>query len=432
MADGACTECGKPVHGRGWCSYHYLNWLRSGDPLAAGHIRRRRWTDAEDEAIRNLYGSITASQIAEQIGRTENAVWLRAKALGLDKHPAPIPWSEAELATLSRCYTTEPPAALAKRLGRSTSSVYQQARVLGLVSRKTLIGRSAVTDYFDSIDTAEKAYILGLMASDGNVHQGRVHFGLQEKDAHLVAYVRDRLFPDAVIYVDPEDGFRSFAMTCHPMATTLATLGIVERKSRILKWPTGLPKAMLRPFLLGYYDGDGCAFVKIKGRYQYPDWSVSSGSYEFIAKLKEYVEESTEVMLQKIRQRKGKSLYEVAKSGRGAYIINRWLHEGECLGLSRKTFPLTATLRYEEPPPPGPVELLAMKVQAAGQTGLTRKEISVRIFRCNRTKTELDNIVAEVLALPGYHAQRRHTIGKASAMFIFYDDDRAKDQLPPS
>ena len=172
------------------------------------------------------------------------------------------------------------------------------------------MGQSAVAHYFDRIDTVEKAYLLGLMAADGNVHKDRVHFGLQAEDADLVAYVRDRLFPDAVIHVDRKDGFRSFAMVCHPMAAALASWGVLPRKSCILAWPTSLSSATLRPFLLGYFDGDGSVFVIRKARNEYPGWSVSSGSREFLVQMKEYIRESTGVVLQKIHQRKGTSVYE--------------------------------------------------------------------------------------------------------------------------
>ena len=52
-----------------------------------------------------------------------------------------------------------------------------------------------------------------------------------------------------------------------------------------------------------------------------------------------------------------------------------------------------------------------------------RKEISVGIFSCNKTKTELDDIVAEVLASPGYQLERRRTMGQRSATFLYYEEE---------
>jgi hypothetical protein len=96
------------------------------------------------------------------------------------------------------------------------------------------------------------------------------------------------------------------------------------------------------------------------------------------------------------------------------------LHEGYDLGLARKRIPERIMARYDELPPPRPAEVLAAKVRAAGLSGLTRKEISVEVFRCNKAKIEVDAIVAEVLTLPGYKTERRRTVGRRTATFLYY------------
>lgn len=34
--DCSIPDCGKPVHGRGWCEAHWVRWRRHGDPLGGG------------------------------------------------------------------------------------------------------------------------------------------------------------------------------------------------------------------------------------------------------------------------------------------------------------------------------------------------------------------------------------------------------------
>jgi hypothetical protein len=36
----AIPECGKPRRGREWCRTHYSRWLRHGDPMAGGPVRK--------------------------------------------------------------------------------------------------------------------------------------------------------------------------------------------------------------------------------------------------------------------------------------------------------------------------------------------------------------------------------------------------------
>jgi hypothetical protein len=297
-------------------------------------ITRRRWTAAEDQVVRDQYGHMSAAETGQLIDRTEDAVWDRARFLCLDKRDVPPPWTEAELNEVRRCYATERPAAIAKRLGRTTSALSQQAAVLGLVSRKTLITGQTVHDYFSDVADAEQAYILGLLSADGNIasEHPRVQLGLQAKDAWLVEWVRDRLNPGMSVSVRP-DGHAVLMVTSAQMVADLSRYGVVPRKSRTLPWPAQLGD-LRRPFLLGYFDGDGSACL---ARGKYPNWSVCSGSEAFLIGMKAYVQESTGVVMQKIQHRARSNLYQVATTGRQALVVDDWIHE-DGFGLPRKRF----------------------------------------------------------------------------------------------
>jgi hypothetical protein len=295
-------------------------------------------------------------------------------------------------------------------------------------TRNTKAWLSARHTYFDVIDTAEKAYILGLIAADGNVSdRGLVTFGLQAKDADLVRFVRDRLAPDATLHTAKGDGFVSFALTDRTMAAGLAQWGVIPRKSRTLPWPSGLGP-MLRPFLLGYFDGDGSACIARGSNpaNEYPNWSVCSGSERFLVYMKVFILDSTGVALEKIHHRPNSDLYQVMTTGRGAWIIDGWLHQEDGLGLARKRFPANTTDRYLAPRPPTPAEVLAARVREAGPAGLSRRQISAEIFTFNKTKGELDAIMSEVLALPGFKVERRRTVGTHSAKFLICAESPAE------
>jgi hypothetical protein len=305
-------------------------------------IRRRRWTAADDDVLHEQYERLSAAEIGQRLDRTEAAVWLRARTLGLDKRETVRPWTEAELEELRRRYGHEPPKVIAKHLGRTTSAVSQQAKILGVLSRKASITRSATHDYFRVIEAPEQAYILGLLAADGCVGSAhpRVNLGLQVKDAHLMEFVRDQLNPGANLSYSA-DGRAVLQVTSRPMVADLARFGIVPRKSRILPWPSGLGH-LLRLYLLGYFDGDGFAYVI---RDKYPGWGVCSGSGPFLVALKEYVHASTGVVMEKIHHRPNSDLWQVCTTGRGAFVVDEWLHQ-DGLGLERKRFPERVLTRY--------------------------------------------------------------------------------------
>ncbi len=316
----------------------------------ASRIIRRRWTETEDSTLRELYGTLPAAEVGHRINRTEDAVWLRARTLGLDKRGEVAPWSEAELAELRRSYSTDDPQEIAARLGRTVSAVYQQARFMGLTGRKFLIVGSTVHDYFSEVTTAEQAYLLGLIAADGNVSSAhpRVILGLQAKDTPLMEWVRDRLNPGANLSIASRNDFAVLQITSRQMVEDLAKFGIVPRKSRILGWPAQLGDDLLRPFLLGYFDGDGSACVR--GDSGRPIWTVCSGSEEFLIEMKEYIRRSTDVVMEKIHHRPQSSLYQVATTGRQALTVDRWLHVDGNLGLARKRFPAEAVAMYKPKP----------------------------------------------------------------------------------
>lgn len=314
--------------------------------LRSHRIQADYWSEAEDATLVALYGSESARALGRRLGRSENAVWLRARQLGFDKRGPVAKWTEDELAELRRCYATEPVGQIAKRLGRSASAVQQQARVLGLQSKKTLVNAATVSNYFHVIDTDEKAYLLGLLAADGCVgDEDRVTLGLQAKDEHLVTFARDRIAPLHKITRVESRKFVSFSVQSRQLAEDLSRWGIVPRKSYVLAWPN-LGKFQ-RSYLLGYFDGDGWAST---ARGRYPTWGVCSGSRGFVVSLVEYVESQAGVSMDQIYTRKGASLHQVAATGHRAYVIDKWLHEGMELGLSRKRFAETVTDRYENSP----------------------------------------------------------------------------------
>jgi hypothetical protein len=72
---------------------------------------------------------------------------------------------------------------------------------------------------------------------------------------------------------------------------------------------------------------------------------VCSGSEKFLIDMKSYVLAKTAVAMEKIHHRPDSSLYQVATTGRGAFVIDEWLHQ-DGFGLSRKRFPERVLTRY--------------------------------------------------------------------------------------
>lgn len=99
----------------------------------------RPWTDEDDRRLREIYGTMSRTQVAETLGRTMPAVAVRASALGLTRtieRTESRPWTPREETLLKRRYGIDTVTAIAERLGRTPASVQGHATAMGLRRRK--------------------------------------------------------------------------------------------------------------------------------------------------------------------------------------------------------------------------------------------------------------------------------------------------------
>jgi hypothetical protein len=102
----------------------------------------RKWTDDDDDALRRLFPTMTNAELATHLERTELAVSLRGRTLGLvrptgvRKRPGTYKsWTAAEERLLKRLYPTTMQRQIAERLGRTPGAINRKACLLGLVKR---------------------------------------------------------------------------------------------------------------------------------------------------------------------------------------------------------------------------------------------------------------------------------------------------------
>lgn len=129
-------------------------------------------------------------------------------------------------------------------------------------SRKYTINEN----YFNNIDTQNKAYILGLLYSDGCNYppQHRVKLELQERDKSILDKINIEIQsnkPLAFVNLNNKNSnwqntYRLDITNKH-ISEKLAELGMVQNKSLILEFPKWMDKSMYSSFLRGYLDGDG-------------------------------------------------------------------------------------------------------------------------------------------------------------------------------
>ena len=120
-------------------------------------------------------------------------------------------------------------------------------------------------DYFNKIDTPNKAYILGLLYADGNRSglSNTISIRLQERDKSILEKIRAELETEVplrfVDYSDDPNRQNQFllAITNQQIANDLYKYGIVPNKEFKLTFPDWLEENLLSHFVRGYLDGDG-------------------------------------------------------------------------------------------------------------------------------------------------------------------------------
>lgn len=134
-------------------------------------------------------------------------------------------------------------------------------------------------NFFANIETEIQAYLLGLLMSDGSVNSKnyQIKLHINEKDRELFNYLRI-ISPEAGEYT--LRGYTSNAITPDGRQVTnkgsvalyinseilvkdLAKYGIVDNKTYTQLHIPKISKDLIRHFIRGYFDGDGCITYSI-------------------------------------------------------------------------------------------------------------------------------------------------------------------------
>lgn len=249
------------------------------------------------------------------------------------------PWTSNEEDVIIAEYPAAGAVGVAEMLGRSRASVQGKAVSLGLRHDAYAMRDSIRHDYFTEIDTPVKAYVLGLLAADGNVQSERpiIRLVLNDKDRGVVEMVRDELAPEYPVRTYEGEDVAVFAVSSERIASDLGTYGIVPNKSLSLVFPSELPEDRWHDFLLGYFDGDGSlSYRRYKqGWKPQAQWDLY-GQEAFLTEVKSIIEERVPISLRGPRQpREDRNMWVISTSGTRVPPLDAWLNQSG-LGMDRK------------------------------------------------------------------------------------------------
>ena len=181
--------------------------------------------------------------------------------------------------------------------------------------------------FFQSIDTPEKAYFLGLLASDGNISPRLtvVRIALKAIDQDILECFRECLGPDAPVLRDKIPKIKGvenypqkvLALSRIAMVEDLFRWGVTTNKSLTLKIRCEAlrDKHLCASFLRGVWDGDGSITER--------RFKVTTGSADFALQLQE--------MIALVSQHKLPIKTEIGKSGNPLHSLVGYIQDARAL-----------------------------------------------------------------------------------------------------
>jgi lambda repressor-like predicted transcriptional regulator/Mor family transcriptional regulator len=252
-------------------------------------------------------------------------------------------------------------------------------------------------EFFDVIDSEEKAYWLGFIAADGNVREDRLAISLAPIDQEHLYRLKYSLksthpvseYTSYSKYHERDTTTAVLNIGSAKLARGLAAHGVHPRKTLTVAWPTHLEEHLLRHYLRGIVDGDGSLWARtspnaITGKLETSyGFSLTSNS-TLLTGCQEYLIRSCQLGRTKLYHKKGTNpdIVTLRYGGRRQVErIFRLMYDDASIFLLRKYYALSVHFQgaYSSEPRSELVSLdiqstaRIMKAEGLGVVALSRK-----------------------------------------------------------
>lgn len=248
-------------------------------------------SESEHQNIIDLYKQgWSQPKIAEKYNVCRDTIKEIFKKHNISRKDKPCLFSDDEIEKIKQLYDSGKTSyELSEMYNMSSVNMRRWLHLWGVQMRKSKY--TFDEHYFDVIDNQNKAYIMGLLYSDGyhNVKDNTITITLQEKDKHILESINCLLDSDRPLRFVNNNAKNPNWSDCYQLSLTssytsrvLETYGLVGAKSLILEFPKWLDKSLYQHFIRGVFDGDGSIS---KSKYKYNMSIISTES--FCSKIQE-------------------------------------------------------------------------------------------------------------------------------------------------
>lgn len=127
--------------------------------------------------------------------------------------------------------------------------------------------------YFSEINTRDKAYITGILHSDGCITSTTKQVRIKLTDLELMREINSKIYKDRPLYTDSstKEGHKKNALLVITHSQIYADVqkhGCCLDKTYNLEFPTTISDKLMGDYLRGFFDGDGSIYIYEKKSYR--------------------------------------------------------------------------------------------------------------------------------------------------------------------
>lgn len=214
---------------------------------------------------------------------------------------------------------------ISKKLNISERTLRSYAKETNVKPRKIIRKANIDEDYFENIDTEQKAYILGFIFADGYIESNErtITLNISKKDIDVLYKIKENTRCGNEIKKSSTKNCIRLYMSSKKLIADLKKLGVTRNKSLSIEFPI-LRDDLYRHFLRGYFDGDGHIGIR--------QCALVVGSTKFLNGIDDLILKK----FNKVVYRNNMGNYYRLQLNRKDVDIIKWIYEDSNIYLDRK------------------------------------------------------------------------------------------------
>lgn len=254
-----------------------------------------------DEDFINNYNILKSSRkMAERYNCDKASILNHAKEIGYDVNiNAPTKkLSKNQEQEIVDKYYTHKAKDLAKQYNCSKSLIIKIWANAGITEKKPYRVYELNENFFQCIDTPEKAYFLGLLSADGNIStfenkQNTIRISLQQEDRYIIEKFEECISTNKPIrdYESDRGSFigkySTLELSSDKISNDLGKYNLFPNHTHSFKFFI-FEEPLMSHYVRGYFDGDGCITFRKKDDYRSAVCSIC-GYHKNLVVLQNYL-----------------------------------------------------------------------------------------------------------------------------------------------